>query len=203
LCEYGRFRPGERLLEIGCGVGNFTRIVREATGASILGVDISPDLVEEARRRVPGEHFEVADVHRLGFPDSSFDAVYGSSILHHLELDAALREMLRVLKPGGRLVFAEPNMLNPQIWVTKNIPWVKRRMHETPHETAYVRGWLARDLRRAGFVAVRIFPFDFLHPHVPARLIEAVEGLGKVLERVPLIREIAGSCLIYAEKERA
>lgn len=200
LCQYGRFRAGERLLEIGSGVGNFTRIVSDATGASVIGIDVSPDLLEEARRRVPRGIFALGDAHALSFADAAFDAVYGSSVLHHLDLVPALAEIRRVLRPGGRVLFAEPNMLNPQIWVTKNIPWVKRRMHETPHETAYVRWWLERDLKRAGFTAVTITPFDFLHPSVPATLIGTVERAGRWLEKIPLIREIAGSCLIYAEK---
>jgi SAM-dependent methyltransferase len=200
ILEHGRFVANEKLLEIGCGVGNFTGQIHAAVGADIVAVDVSPDLLEEARARVPGVRFEVADVHRLAYADAAFDAVYGSSILHHLEIETALREILRVLRPGGRMVFAEPNMLNPQVFVIKNVPWVKRRMHETPHETAFVRWSLAGLLSRTGFVAVRVSPFDFLHPHVPRRLIGAVERLGRVLEWLPLVREVAGSCLIYAEK---
>jgi SAM-dependent methyltransferase len=126
--------------------------------------------------------------------------VYGSSILHHLELDPALGEIRRVLKPGGRLVFAEPNMLNPQILVQKNVPLIKRWLGDTPHETAFVRWPLVARLKRAGFTGARVLPFDFLHPLTPRPLIGLVSGLGAAAERVPILREIAGSCVIVAER---
>ncbi len=200
LCERGRFKSGERLLEIGCGTGLFTELVRSATGADIVGTDISPELIEEATRRLPEVTFQVDNALHLSFPDGAFDAVYGSSILHHLELDPALGEIRRVLRPGGRMVFAEPNMLNPQIFVQKNVPLIKRWLGDTPHETAFVRWSLVARLRRAGFTGARVFPFDFLHPLTPRPLIGLVSGLGAVAERIPILREIAGSCVIVAER---
>ena len=57
--------------------------------------------------------FRLMDAHKLEFPDQHFDVVFGMSILHHLELEVALREVWRVLKPGGLLLFAEPLDNNP------------------------------------------------------------------------------------------
>lgn len=200
LCEHGRFRRGERLLEIGCGTGLFTELIRRATGATIVGTDISPELIEEARRRLPEVTFQVDNALHLSFPDGAFDAVYGSSILHHLEIDPALGEIRRVLRPGGRMVFAEPNMMNPQIFMQKNVPLIKRWLGDTPHETAFVRWSIAARLRRAGFTGVCVFPFDFLHPLTPPPLIALVSGVGAMFERIPILREIAGSCVIVAEQ---
>lgn len=195
LAVHSGARAGARVLELGSGTGVFTRWFTDASGADVTGVDVSPDLVEEARRREPALRFQVADAHRLPFPDAGFDAVFASSTLHHLEADAALREVLRVLKPGARAVFAEPNLLNPQVFAQKRIPALRRRAFEVPHETAYVRWSLARRLRAAGFTGVRTRPFDFLHPLTPRPWIGPVAWLGGWLERVPLIREFAGSCL--------
>jgi SAM-dependent methyltransferase len=204
ICEHGRFQPGERLLEIGCGTGLATEIVARATDATIVATDISPELIAEAReRRLPRVTFQVDNAMSLSFSDESFEAVYGSSILHHLVLDESLHEILRVLVPGGRMVFAEPNMMNPQIFVQKNVPLVKRWLGDTPHETAFVRGPFARHLRSLGFTDVVVLPFDFLHPLTPRPLIPLVSGLGRFAERVPLVREIAGSCLIAARKAGA
>jgi SAM-dependent methyltransferase len=200
LCRWGRLARGERLLEIGCGTGLVTERVHAATGASIVGIDISPELVAEAQARLPQAAFRVENAFRMSFPDASFDAVYGSSILYHLEIEPALREIMRVLRPGGRMVFAEPNMLNPQIFVQKNVPLIKRWLGDTPHETAFVRWSFARRLRGTGFTRVLVFPFDFLHPLTPRPLIPMVSGLGALMERIPLAREIAGSCVILAEK---
>ncbi len=127
----------------------------------------------------------------------------GSSVLHHLELGPALAEVRRVLKPGGRFVVAEPNMLNPQIMIQKNVPFVKRLAGDTPDETAFFRWRIARDLERAGFSAIEIEPYDFLHPMVPAPLIGGVALLGNVLERLPLLREFAGSLIISAARPAA
>ena len=56
-----------------------------------------------------------------------FDAIVGSSVLHHLELRPALERIFQLLRPGGWMSFAEPNMLNPQIVIQKNVDWIKRR----------------------------------------------------------------------------
>jgi ubiquinone/menaquinone biosynthesis C-methylase UbiE len=200
LCEAGGFRPGQSLLELGCGTGLVTEIVHRQSGADIIGTDISPELIAEARRRLPAVKFQVDDAQHLSFPDAAFDMVYGSSILHHLVVDLSLREILRVLRPGGGMVFAEPNMLNPQIFVQKNVPAIKRWLGDTPHETAFLRGPFARQLRAMGFTDVTIVPFDFLHPMTPRPLIPVVTAIGRALERTPLLREIAGSCLISARK---
>ncbi|MBI3548102.1 MAG: class I SAM-dependent methyltransferase [Elusimicrobia bacterium] len=198
--ERCRLGPKDRALEVGCGSGVFTEKVARS-GAQITATDLSEDLLQLARgKNIPNAKIETADAHKLAYPSGSFDVVYGSSILHHLDVRRALEEFFRVLKPGGRLAFAEPNMMNPQIAVMKNVGFVKRRMGESPDETAFFRWRLAADLRSAGFSAVEVVPYDFLHPAVPAGLIDALSRLTRILERVPLLREIAGSLLIYAEK---
>jgi SAM-dependent methyltransferase len=136
----------------------------------------------------------------MSLEDESFDAVVGSSVLHHLNLACALREAHRILKPGGRIAFAEPNMMNPQIALQRKIPALRCWAAESPEETAFFRWRLARRLREAGFANVSIRPFDFLHPLVPRPLIPLVRGVGAVMEHVPLLREIAGSLLISADR---
>ncbi len=196
----GGFRSGQRLLEIGCGIGVFTGRVADLTGAAVTGVDVSPELVAEARRRLPGLEFEVADAHALPWPDASFSGVFGSSVLHHLEIAAALAEVRRVLEPGGRVVFAEPNLANPLVLAQKRIPILKRRALDLPHEIAFLRAGLADRLRRAGFTDVRVEPFDFLHPLTPDPFVGPMEWSGRLLESLPAIREIAGSVLAVASR---
>ena len=60
------------------------------------------------------------------------------------EIEEALRDIYRVLKPGGTIYFTEPNMLNPQIAMQKNIPWIKRKLGDSPDETAFFRWPLRR-----------------------------------------------------------
>ena len=112
----------------------------------------------------------------------------------------ALREIYRVLKPGGTISFTEPNMLNPQIAIQKNVPWVKRKLGDSPDETAFFRWPLRRLLKQVGYREVRIDPFDFLHPKTPVPLIDRLNSLGRLLENVPVISEFAGSLYIRAVK---
>jgi 2-polyprenyl-3-methyl-5-hydroxy-6-metoxy-1,4-benzoquinol methylase len=197
-----RLSAGMYVLEIGCGVGNFTRVFA-ATGARILGVDISPDLLDRARQQgLPPEQvqfvckrFEECEL------DGPFDAVIGSSVLHHLDMQAALPNILRLLKPGGAMTFAEPNMLNPQVFAERKFRFLRKVFwYVSPDETAFVRWSLAGQMKAAGFDRVRITPFDWLHPAVPPSLIPLVRGVGNLIEALPLAREFAGSLCISARR---
>ena len=190
-------RPGIKVLEIGCGTGLFTEMFAK-TGAQIVAVDISKELIEIAKSRgLPisqvsflEKRFENCDI------DGPFDAVIGSSVLHHLDVRSALATIYQLLKPGGVMSFAEPNMLNPQIMIQKNLPFIKARMGDSPDECAFMRAQLRSILLKTGFVNVRIKPFDWLHPVTPPVLIKWILKVGDILEKLPLIREFAGSLYI-------
>ena len=194
-------RPGRTVLEPGAGNGEFTIRIAES-GATIIGVEISPKQVDIASRRLeafPMTKVQVGDADHLDFPDNHFDAVVGQSVLHHLALERSLPEFRRVLKPGGRLFFLEPNMLNPQVAVERNIKAVGRRLQNSPDETAFFRWQIVRILREHGFRNPSARPFDFLHPGTPAFLVRTVHAMSRALSATPVLREIAGSLQIYAE----
>jgi 2-polyprenyl-3-methyl-5-hydroxy-6-metoxy-1,4-benzoquinol methylase len=192
-------KSGMTILELGCGAGYFTKELARS-GAEIVAIDVSADLLEIAKANCPASNirFEIQDACALTYSNATFDSVVGSSILHHLEVERALREIRRVLKPGGTIYFTEPNMLNPQIAIQKNVPWIKRWLGDTPDETAFFRRPLRRLLERTGYRDVRIEPFDFLHPKTPAPLINGVAMLGGFLENLPFVSEFAGSLYIRA-----
>ena len=189
-----------RVLEIGCGTGLFTAMFA-ATGAQILAVDISPELLTKARlRNLPAaqvtfleKRFEDCEI------DGPFDAVIGSSVLHHLDIDQAIERIKELLKPGGRIGFAEPNMLNPQVFLERKFHYLPMFAYTSPDETAFVRWKLAAKLRRAGFRDILIEPFDWLHPFTPKPLIGAVRAVGAFLESIPGAREFSGSLAISAQ----
>jgi len=193
--------PGMSVLELGCGTGYFTRELARS-GADIVAVDVSPELLEMARTDCSAKNvrYEIQNACALSYPDAAFDSVVGSSVLHHLEIKEAVREIHRVLKPRGTIYFTEPNMLNPQIAIQKNVPWIKRKLGDSPDETAFFRWPVRRLLEETGFRDVRIEPFDFLHPKTPASLIGGVNALGRFLERMPVVSEFAGSIYIRAIK---
>jgi SAM-dependent methyltransferase len=99
---------GLRVLEIGCGLGTDGAQFAKA-GADYTGVDLTEAAIELARKRfelfgLPGE-FRIADAENLEFPDQSFDVVYSHGVLHHTpDINAAVQEIHRVLKPGGRAI---------------------------------------------------------------------------------------------------
>lgn len=192
---------GMKVLEVGCGTGLFTAEIA-ATGCRVTAIDISPDLLALARKRVTADNvcFVLEDAHATSFDSASFDAVIGSSCLHHLDIDKATKEFHRLLRPGGRLMFTEPNMLNPQIALQKNIPWLKRLAGDSRDETAFVRFLLERRLKRSGFTAISIVPFDFVHPAIPECVLPGLTPVLTGLESLPLLREIAGSLIISGAK---
>ena len=189
------------VLEIGCGTGLFTKELAR-TGNTIVAIDIADALIGKAKERVSAANvnFIVGNAYETQFQSGSFDFVVGSSSLHHLEVDSALQEFSRILKSGGRMMFTEPNMMNPQVALIKNVPSLKRRAGDSPDETAFFRWKIAQKIRVHNFVDVSVEPFDFLHPQTPASLLNLAERLTMILEKVPLVREIAGSLIIQCRK---
>jgi len=190
-----------RVLEIGCGTGLFTKELGR-TDNTIVAIDISDVLIMKAKGRVssPNVNFVVGNAYETEFKSGSFDFIVGSSSLHHLDVDSALKEFSRILKSGGRMMFTEPNMMNPQVALVKKVPSIKRRAGDSPNETAFFRWQIARKLHGFGFVNVSVEPFDFMHPDIPASLLNMAERMETLLEKIPLLKEIAGSLIIRCRK---
>ena len=94
-----------RFLDVGCGMGELAERVQRELGAEVVAVDISLRMVELTRAR--GVDARVADVQALPFADGEFDCVAANWVLYHVaDLDLGVREVERVLRPGGRLVAA-------------------------------------------------------------------------------------------------
>jgi len=96
-------RPGERILDAGCGTGQLTKEIAES-GAEVRGVDNSPRMVEQARKNYPEIEFRQADVRELPF-ENEFDAVFSNAVLHWVkDAERAAAAIAGALKPGGRFV---------------------------------------------------------------------------------------------------
>jgi SAM-dependent methyltransferase len=161
---------GEEVLEIGVGLGSdFLRFVR--AGARATGVDLTQHAVELVRRRLDLEGLDAdvlqADAEQLPFADASFDRIYSWGVLHHSpDTDRAVREAIRVLRPGGRLcvmLYARHSWVTYGMWVRHALlagkPWrglaaVLSGHMESPGTTAYT----PRELRSmfAGLDDVRV-----------------------------------------------
>lgn len=96
-------RTGERVLDLGCGTGHLAAKIAEA-GAEVVGIDASPEMIEEARRLYPGLDFGVGDARDFHF-DKPFDAVFSNAVLHWVKPpEVAVASVRRALGPGGRFV---------------------------------------------------------------------------------------------------
>lgn len=108
-------QPGERVLEVGCGSGVFLPVLAEGVRESgkVIGLNQAPTFVEQARQRTYETQWiqvDQGDACALPYPDQAFDAAHCERVLMHLEdPSAALCEMRRVVRPGGRVVVAEPD----------------------------------------------------------------------------------------------
>lgn len=188
------------ILELGCGNGEYTRRFM-AYFSNLYAVDISNDLLSEMERSMKSRvKVSTGDAHNLNFENNYFSAVVGNAALHHFNVDKALCEIYRVLQPAGQLIFAEPNMLNPIIWLERNIPVMRKRSQTSPNETAFIRWKLKNKLEEHGFSKITIVPFDFIHPKLNYLTFRLLKSILLKLETILLIKEFSGSLLICARK---
>jgi SAM-dependent methyltransferase len=96
-------QSGERILDLGCGTGHLTAKIAE-TGAHVVGVDRSPEMIRQAKKKYPSLRFEVMDAREI-FLDGTFDAVFSNATLHWImEPERAIAGIRKSLRPGGRFV---------------------------------------------------------------------------------------------------
>ncbi|MDT4939827.1 MAG: hypothetical protein QOG80_3498 [Pseudonocardiales bacterium] len=182
--------PYQKSLELGCGTGFFTLNLKLA-GVLDEGhvTDLSPGMVEVAKRNAESLGFEVegrvADAERLPYDDDTFDLVIGHAVLHHIpDVELSLREVLRVLKPGGRFVFAgEPTRHGDVIArrLSRLTWWATTNVTKLPMLAAWRRpqAELDESSRAAALEAV----VD-LHTFVPAELATTARRAGATGVRV-------------------
>lgn len=208
---------GRRILDIGCGLGVYVRKFREFSDC-VAGIDIDPKRLREGAKTTPGLMLAVGE--RLPFRDGAFDVVVLNEVIEHVQDDAAtLREALRVIAPGGKIVIYAPNRLFPfethgiylgDRFVFGNIPfvnWLPDRLRNrlVPHARAYTK----RGIRRtyAGLPAtVRVE--TYVYPGFD-NIIARRRRLGAVLraslyraEQTPL-RSFGLSHFVVLEKPKA
>jgi len=108
--RYAVKRVGERVLDLGCGLGYGTRMIFDKSKKDVIGMDISADAIEYAKKNYPGPKYVVGSAEKLPFSDAYFDSVIAFEIIEHVDdPDRVLAEISRVLKPKGRLFISTPN----------------------------------------------------------------------------------------------
>lgn len=192
------------VLEIGCGGGEYSYLIARKTGFDVTGSDLCVPFIEEAKLKysLPNLDFKVVDFNNpLPLRNQKFDYIIGNGILHHLytTLDETLINIRNLLLPGAKIIFLEPNLLNPYCYLIFNTTDYFRKMANLePDEMAFTRKFITRKLIQAGYSNIKVEYRDFLLPGTPVPLIKPVIGIGNVLEKTPLLKNISQSIFISA-----
>jgi len=188
------------LLELGCAIGEFTKRLADNEKLQITAIDISPQVIKTARSKINKKNvsFLTTNAYKLPFKDNFFDIICGNAILHHLDLEKTFPEIKRVAKKNAKLVFFEPNIFNPQVFIEKNVRFIGKLTQNSPDETAFNRFKLVKTLKSFNCKNISVVPFDFLHPLTPKQFITTLEKVAQILENTPGIKEFSGSLFITA-----
>jgi SAM-dependent methyltransferase len=202
-----RSRPGRLdAVDLGCGTGAFTSRL-ERYGFGLHGVDISPQSVTRASRKLPNVDIRVGDIESTPFQNAEFDVVFLSAVLHHFpDMTGTVAECGRILKPGGILLACDPHRGNPAMWAyrCKESPFYSSK-GVTQNEQPLSKSTLCRALRVEPFEEVRVSAISGIsYKHVASRAASLFLPAYNVFDRfvdLPWIRERFGSFLIsYARK---
>lgn len=190
-----------KILEIGCGDGEFTKRLMKFSD-NVVATDVTPEVIKRAKKLNDRKRakYLVDDCEKMQFKSNTFDIICGISILHHVDTLKALKECFRVLRPGGKIFFTEPNLINPNIFMGLKIPFLRTKMEFSPDEVAFKRWELEKLVKKSQFGNIQVNNYDFLHPFTPKDIVQPMLSISKVLEVTPLIKEISGSLILYAEK---
>lgn len=182
------------VLEYGCADG-VVAVTLAPVARSVCGIDISGVAIEQASRRaedmaLANTRFLVADAMATGFPDASFDLVFGSGIIHHLDVDVSLREIHRILRPGGIAIFKEPMVGNAVLRLYRRATPDTRSADEHPltAEDLELAGEIFPRTRFSFFGLFTIGVVPFRNSVLKRPLYRALAAIDRVLFWLPTFR---------------
>lgn len=187
------------ILEYGCGTANYAFDLAQ-NGTRVVGIDISAVALQLARQTTDKAEvsFSQMNAEGLAMADNTFDLVCGTGILHHLDLEAALAEIARVLRPNGRAIFIEP--LGHNIFInafrrfTPNIRSQDEHPLLTDDLVLFHRYFGAVETRYYYFTTLALTPF--VHLKLFPTLLKTAETVDKILFKLPFLQKQAWQILI-------
>ncbi len=194
------------ILDYGCGIGSSLEKVINYNPKKITGIDISEVSIQKAKIKVASSHsiieLAVDNCEKTKFDNNSFDIVYGTGILHHLNLKLCLDEIERILKPGGKFVFIEPLGTNPMINFYRKLTPKSRSVDEHPLVTSDFKliqsKFSKMDIKYYGFLTLIFFPFYGSAKN--SFTFKILKNLDQYLFKINIFKKLAWSVLIIAEK---
>lgn len=168
----------DRILDVGTGEGQVARLAVALGSTTVVGIDPTANQVVEAAARGGGPTYARAGADALPFADEAFDAVVACLVFEHIEaVDAAIDEVARVLRPGGRFAF----FLNHPLLQTPNSGWIDDHMVDPPEQYWRIGPYLHEDLSIEEVEKDVFIPFI----HRPmSRYVNAMAEAGLVLRRM-------------------
>jgi len=206
---YERLKKDSRnaeVLDYGCGVGPSIIEVSNYKPKKVIGIDISEISIKKAKDKTKylGSMVElkVDNCEKTSFENNRFDLVYGHGILHHLEFSKCLNEILRILKPGGSLIFVEPLGTNPIINLYRKLTPKSRSIDEHPFTdkdlTLLKNKYNDVEIKYYGLLTLIFFPF-YSDPN-KSKIFKILKDADQILFKIKLFRYFAWSVLISAKK---
>jgi dolichol-phosphate mannosyltransferase len=194
--------PGESILEIGAGSGLWTQELARIFGdenqitAAVFNADFTTSKEWESLGNVNKRLIEsLAEL-----PAESFDYVVGTSIICHNRYPENLKALLRLLKPGGQIMFFENNLANPQVFAKNMIPAIGRWAGNARCQIGISKYHFLRTASQQGFISVDVIPYDIIHPLLPRAAVPFVQSLAFMIEHAPLLKSLCGSLYLWAKK---
>ena len=171
----------------------------------ITGIDISEVSIKKAKE-VSKENSKIEllvdNCEKTRFQNNSFDVVYGTGILHHLNLEVCLAEIFRILKPGGKFLFIEPLGTNPLINLYRKLTPQSRSIDEHPlvdrDFNLIQKKFSKTKIKYYGFLTLALFPF-YSSPK-NSKIFKILKNLDQILFKLNIFKKLAWSVLIIAEK---
>ena len=194
------------ILDYGCGVGSSIEKVIKFNPKKIVGIDISEVSINKAKKTAEKKDvqidFKVDNCEKTKFENNTFDIVYGSGILHHLQLKQCLDEIHRILKVDGKIIFIEPLGTNPFINLYRKLTPKSRSIDEHPllkDDFKYIEEKFGEsEIKYYGFLTLIFFPF-YRSPE-KSKIFNFLAGLDQLLFKLKLFKMLAWSVLIKAKK---
>lgn len=190
--------PGRVVLDYGCGNGEESLFAAQHGAREVVGIDISPVAIENSRQRAEQEgankvaRFQVTDGEKLDFPENSFDLAMEYGVLHHVDLDAAMRELTRVLKPDGQMICTETLGHNLAIRLYRKMTphlrteWETEHVLRREHFQVIAKYFGSIEMRFFHLLTLGAVPFRKLSLFRPT--LRVLGAMDEVLLRVPLLK---------------